>query len=202
MGGCNKHQPRGVKKMKSVKNLLTIATVLLSTALFAGCEKRVDTPNGELPSAYVPYAQKYVGTYEGQFKGVPARLMLSLNGNFPSLSIVTARGDFLGEMINRDCQASIGGLTKAISEGKKEDFQLTGLEFGLFPNLCQRDVDGRYIELRFEEKNGVVEVSAQVLHYTTESTTCRSYRDPDGGSDFDCTDHTHYHFLDGEFRKQ
>lgn len=98
-----------------------LAMIALSGAigLLLGCE--TETPNGELSSDYLGYAQKLVGSYSGRFdSGASGSLRLSLKGNKAILSFSSG-----SDIVGRGCKSRIGRLLRVAGSS-------SGLERAVF----------------------------------------------------------------------
>ncbi|MES3037225.1 MAG: hypothetical protein V4736_04890 [Bdellovibrionota bacterium] len=148
------------------KILIAIAAI----ALFAGCEGSVK--DGKIPAKYISVAQKYNGTYSGQFEGQS----MDLNLNVDSLGyvLVTFKNALGANSLLSDCQAQVGKL-KSFSASEKEN-RVKSATFKFTAKGC--DIDGREAYFTFP-KSGGIEVAIVEREHTVTTQTC--HHDQYGG---------------------
>jgi len=180
--------------LKTFKVLLSGLFVL---SIF-GC-KNVDIENGMIPDEYLGEASKFVGSYDGNFKGQAGTITVALHGNHMALTFAGANG---GNDLLPGCRSVIGDLTQiTVSEKSNGNYELKRATFAFDPNLCSEQVQGRHLYLDIKVKNEFVRLSASVLDYTQMERRCRyeppSY--PGGGGRRVCDWVRRYHYLQGRF---
>lgn len=139
-----------MRKFVSVRGaLMTLAIVAMGA-----CE--YETPNGQIPSDYVQYAQAVIGDYVGKLDGgTSGTLKIRMNGDKPKVT-------FSGRLLS--CSGTIGEL-------RSIDVSNDRLYWAKL-QLSASCVEGRDIKLTFSEDYKTV--SATVLESSREVERCPS----------------------------
>lgn len=148
-----------------MRKILALSFVAL---IASGCEETIYTRDGSIPSDYVSYAEKFLGTYEGSFNGVPGRLVISLEGLKPKASFTDGAGN---TSILQNCGSKIEQLesvdVKANKDNKIE--RISTIRFAFDAGSCSSRVEGRKLMLSYDyaaEKKGEVVLEASILHFS------------------------------------
>ncbi len=137
--------------------LSRILVSLLLVPFLSGCDE-VDTPDGNIPADAVSTAQKYEGTYRGQFDGQNGTITLHLNdrqviANFQSVTGSTG--------LIRGCSSTVGQLQSFKATEDHGNYKLENLTFQFRGNAC--GVDGRQVILQFEHNGSAISFIAKIL---------------------------------------
>lgn len=153
-------------------SLLFVRYLALSFAFLAivGC-REVKVKNGEVPPKYVPMAMKFMGTYQGQFDGVPATLNLVMNGN----KVVVEYADRESrDILGPQCDSRVGNLLAVkVDEVGTDRYELKRVRFALNPNRCKHEIEGRELVMEVRRKDSRVDLSLSILGQLTWEERCR-----------------------------
>ena len=130
--------------------------LLIGLCLFAVSCKKVELKDGIVPDAYLKYAQKLVGVYQGDMNGVPTVFEIYMNGAKPQVRFENKIHDLLAV----ECQSSVGKLNWVKAN---DDMQITDFAFEFNPNLC-KSIQGRELEFDVTEENGQIKLFGGVFH--------------------------------------
>lgn len=136
---------------------------LLAFGFLTACETSIK--DGKVPAKYISEAQKYVGTYHGEFEGRQMDLTLAIRAD--GLAVLSVR-DLNGstELINR-CNSKIGNLISA--NVGNTDNKVKSVSFSLDRGNCR--VEGRQVTLELSGSN-------QINAYVVETTRVERSYDP------------------------
>lgn len=151
--------------------LLKIFLAGLSLLAVAGC-KTVTIKDGRVPDAYLAKAKALEGVYSGRFNGIPGELVISFEGNKPVISHRNANGS---DILNNDCGSSFGNLEKVYLTGKKDNVQVSGVDFDFNPGRCGLFVQGRDMSINFKQKNGTTKLELTILKEIRQHQVCTWY---------------------------
>lgn len=184
------------------KEISKIVLVLGFAVSIIGCNQDLTVTDGQLPNEFLPAAQKFVGTYQGQMEHHSVILTVNLDGN---RLLVAANND----LVDAACQSKIGVL-KSISYQQGDNngpVTLSNAIFAFDPNLCGNDVSGR--ELKFTAVTPGpavttdVTLDAEILDHVEIQEDCEIIMPPypNGGTQR-CTYRPVRYYREGRFVKQ
>lgn len=172
---------------------VSILCLIVSTLALAGCNKTIDIKNGELPSGWVSYAEKFVGKYAGSFDGVKKELTISLVGNKLLLSSNE-------DLVDPRCGSAIGDLQSLrVTHSKKhpETDSIIRATFAFDPKGCPL-IQGSEVTLSFKE-GSPIRFDIRLLERTVYTQDCSLNPGPNGGVYQSCHTDTYFVYLDGRF---
>lgn len=149
--------------MKTKALLIAVAFLGL-----AGC-KTIEVKDGRVPNAYMSQAQQLVGTYRGQFNGVPGDLVVRFDGNRPEVTYINSQGS---DLLNNGCQSSIGSLERVSIRGTEQHPQLSSARFAFSPGSCGQVVEGREVNLSFHTDSEGLHIIASVFEHWDQREIC------------------------------
>lgn len=112
-----------------MKLFLSLALVLSALAC-----KRVTTIDGTIPAEYLTLAQRYEGSYRGDFEDKKGTLTLKLEGNRPFLTFIGEDGTH--EMLIDHCESQIQDLVAITPEKSNKDIKVDSAEFSFSGGRC------------------------------------------------------------------
>lgn len=179
-------------------NLRQLATALIAVGTLAACNE-IDIPNGRIPAEHKAMAEKYLGTYSGEFEGRNAQFTLSMDSeNRVLMHFQDTRGN---DLIAPNCGSIIGDLKQIRGDEKNGQKILKFASFDFHSGSCV-NVQGEMLELFFDHKrDGSIEMSGRLLDYVEHYEDCYWDVIPGGGSRRRCTLRVMNHYLGGEFLK-
>lgn len=145
--------------------LLVASFALLS---LAGC-KTVDIKDGQVPSQYLSQAKKLAGTYKGEFEGVPGNLIISFNGNKPTLTYVNKRGE---DILNNNCHSTFGDLLKVTVKNENKNPTVSSALFDFDAGGCALMVRGRDASLSFKQTDKGMRITINILKEVWQRQVC------------------------------
>lgn len=145
--------------------LLVASFALLA---FAGC-KTVDIKDGQVPAQYLSQAKKLAGTYKGDFEGVPGNLIISFNGNKPTLTYQNKRGE---DILNNNCHSEFGNLLKVTIKSENKNPTVSSALFDFDAGGCSLMVRGRDASLSFKETDKGMRISINILKELDQRQVC------------------------------
>ncbi|MCB0365794.1 MAG: hypothetical protein KDD68_10410 [Bdellovibrionales bacterium] len=149
---------------------LRMMWAVAAVSFLVGC-KTVKIENGEIPQEYLGVAQQFVGDYQGKFNGFAGTLHMELQGNKMVLSYSNSFGD---DIVDPRCESDIGNLVEIEASGSEEKPEIDGAVFEFFPNLCNTRIDGDYLYLSIDKKDGEMRIGVRLLERYDRWTECRT----------------------------
>lgn len=128
--------------VRRLKKNLSAVIILSSLVGLTACKQNLDIQNGVVPAAFVPFAEKFIGSYHGQMELESADLTLSLEeGN---RLVLRSSKDFLAPV----CRSKVGHLTRVTyEETQDKTVRVTDAFFNFDPNYCGNQIDAKQIHL-------------------------------------------------------
>lgn len=123
--------------MKHIILLVGVVSLFLT-----GCQEHLKIENGELPDGLIPYAEKFVGEYEGIVNGVPVSLRLALNGKKVMLSSSA-------DWVSPGCHSTVGELREVYVRDKEGQKNLVTGVFAFSAGACSLSVWGKELKVSF-----------------------------------------------------
>jgi hypothetical protein len=150
--------------MKLTRTLIASFTLLA----FAGC-KTVKIKNGEVPNQYLSQAKKLVGTYKGDFEGVPGNLIVSVNGNKPVLTYTNKRGE---DILNNNCHSEFGNLLEVTIKNENKNPTVSSTLFDFDAGGCSLMVRGRDASVDFKQTDKGMRINISILKDVYQHQVC------------------------------
>lgn len=131
-----------IMKMKKKLGLIVSSLVIFG---FTACNEKIEIKDGLVPEEALPYISGLLGTYHGEFDGVTMDFDLRLDGKKAILSSSK-------DVIDPRCESHIGNLKLVYIKTKnKKPVRIKSAHFDFDPNQCPGKVDGRTIQLSFND---------------------------------------------------
>lgn len=141
-----------------------IIFILSAFLLLASC-KEIQFADGRIPAEYLEQAQKFAGTYQGQFEGEKGSLTIAFNGDRPEVSFSSGRGH--RDLLGGECDSMIGQIVSAEVSSKKN---IKFVTFAFDPGACSK-IQGRHLYLLTDKLASKGMIKVQVLDHIDEMTT-------------------------------
>ncbi len=162
--------------------------------VFTACEE-VDIVDGRIPAEYLEQARSIEGEYSGMMERQAVTLNLRLDGD---RLVLNSDRDLIGE----GCESVIGDLTKVRVDQEDGNTVVEGAKFDFDANMCAFNIEGRSLDFRIRNRNGVTEFNASILAYRDWREECRvECSPPNGGCRRICNHYPNDQYLNGRFRK-
>lgn len=145
--------------MKIFKSLL----LAVSALLLASCNEQEIT-DGRIPQESLAYAQSLVGDYNGYFGMQNGKLSFSLQGD---VAVLQFTGALANDLLGPNCMSQIGKLVRVAGKQDRLDRAI----FSFSSGLCN-EVEGKELVLNLSNKDGKVQVRADIFSYNHFERRC------------------------------
>lgn len=121
--------------MKSFPRMRYFILVCSLSLGLSACKQTLEIKNGVIPVEFLPFVQKFLGSYHGQIELRSTGLIATLEDN----NHLTLKSS--DDIIALVCRSKIGNLTQlTYQEDRKKTIEVTDAFFDFDPNLCGNQI--------------------------------------------------------------